>query len=430
VTSRGPAGRRKRSTGTVPRVGLFGLLGSGNLGNDGSFEAVLAFLRTNYPDAILGCLCAGPKQVTARYGIPATPLHWYHSEYQTASSLTAIALKFLGKGLDAIRTLSWVRRFDVVIVPGMGILEATLPLRPWGFPYSLLLLCASGRLCGTRVALVSVGADVIQQRSTRWLITWAARLAHYRSYRDILSKDAMRGMGIDTSGDEVYPDLAFALPAPPDVPVVTSTVGVGLMAYYGGNDDRRQADEIHASYVDRMKRFIRWLVDNDRQVRLFTGDHVDEGVVTEIISDLQAHRPDLEPSRVIAAPASSLADLMQQMRSVDTVVATRYHNVLCAVKLSKPTLSIGYAAKNDVLMAEMGLADFCQSISSLDVTLLIDQFTALESRQEQLQRTMVARNLVAAQRLEHQYEALSALFHAASRPLILSGPVSVHRGIR
>lgn len=73
MTSRGLAGRRKRSTGTVPRVGLFGLLGSGNLGNDRSLEAVLAFRRTNYPDAILGCLCAGPEQVTARYGIPATP---------------------------------------------------------------------------------------------------------------------------------------------------------------------------------------------------------------------------------------------------------------------------------------------------------------------------------------------------------------------
>ncbi|MGH3921297.1 MAG: polysaccharide pyruvyl transferase family protein [Pseudonocardiaceae bacterium] len=412
-------------------MGLFGLLGSGNLGNDGSLEAVLAFLRAKHPDAVLGCRCAGPEQVTARYGIPATHLHWYHTHDQKASGVMAMALKAAGKGLDAIRTASWVRQFDVVVVPGMGVLEATIPLRPWGFPYALFLVCASGRLFGTKVALVSVGADVIDQRSIRWLITRAAKLADYRSYRDTLSKDAMRRMGVDTSSDEVYPDLAFALPTPPGVSADKRTVGVGVMAYYGGNDDRQRADEIHSAYVDKMKRFVRWLVDDDRQVRLFTGDHCDESVVTEIISDLRAHRPDLEPSRVVAEPVSSLADLMQQMRSVDTVVATRYHNVLCGLKLSKPTLSIGYAAKNDVLMAEMGLTDFCQSLRSLDVERLIEQFIALESRQEQLRDTMVERNLAAARRLEHQYTVLSSTLFRVTEPAPDPvGPVPVGRRTR
>lgn len=36
---------------TPVRVGVFGLLGSGNLGNDGSLEAVLGYLRTEHPDA-------------------------------------------------------------------------------------------------------------------------------------------------------------------------------------------------------------------------------------------------------------------------------------------------------------------------------------------------------------------------------------------
>ncbi len=99
---------------------------------------------------------------------------------------------------------------------------------------------------------------------------------------------------------------------------------------------------------------------------------------------------------------------MQQMSSVDTVVATRYHNVLCALKLSKPTLSIGYAAKNDMLMAEMGLVDFCQSIRSLDVERLIEQFTELESRRGQLEAAMVETNLIAARRLEQQFTVLSS----------------------
>lgn len=423
--------RRQRIAKGAPRVGLFGLLGSGNIGNDGSLEAVLAFVRSRHPDAVVDFLCAGPEQVTARYGVPATRLHWYRSEYRTASSIGAIALKAVGKGLDVIRISSWVRRHDVVIVPGMGVLEATLPLRPWGFPYSLFLLCASGRATGTAVALVSVGASVIQQRLTRRLFTAAARLAHYRSYRDVVSREAMRQMGIDTSADPVYPDLVFALPTPRAVPADSRTVGVGVMAYHGGNDDRRRAGEIHAGYVETMKRFVRWLVDNDHRVRLFTGDREDESVVTEVLADLRAHRPGLDPSRVVAEPATTLPDLMRQMVTVDTVVASRYHNVLCALKLCRPTLAIGYAAKHEVLMAEMGLGEFCQSARSVDLERLIEQFTALDSRREQLVERMAERNRENVRRLDHQFTALSAALFPTSEPgRVSAGHDSGHGEIR
>lgn len=389
-------------------MGLWGLLGSGNLGNDGSLEAVLNFLRIEYPDAELDVRCPGPEIMTARYGIPATLLYRYQSYQQTAPGMSAIVLKVVGKILDPIRTAVWVRRFDVVIVPGMGVLEATLPMRPWATPYALLWLCAFGKLAGTRVALVSVGANVVRKRVTRRLITRAARLAYYRSYRDHFSRDAMREMGVDVVADEVYPDLAFALPVPPITPADTGAVGVGVMAYHGGNDDRGRADEIHRSYLDAMKRFVRWLVDRGRRVRLFTGDPADQSVVAEILADLRTHPPGLDPSRVIAEPASTLQELMQQMVTVDTVVATRYHNVICALKLSRPTLSIGYAAKNDVLMAGMGLGEFCHSAKSIDFERLIEQFNRLESRREELVSTMLKRNRAHIRGVEQQFVALSA----------------------
>lgn len=63
--------------GTPVRVGVFGLLGSGNLGNDGSLEAVLGYLRAEHPGAVVDALCGGPEVVATRYRIPATRLHWY-----------------------------------------------------------------------------------------------------------------------------------------------------------------------------------------------------------------------------------------------------------------------------------------------------------------------------------------------------------------
>lgn len=404
------------------RVGLFGILGSGNLGNDGSLDAMVTFVRARRPDTQLDFMCMGPEQMTSRYGVPSTHLQWYQAHAGSVPGVPAPLLKVAGRMFDTFRILAWVRRHDVVIVPGMGVLEATLPLRPWAFPYAMLCLGAAGRLAGTKVALISVGASVIRKRTTRWMITMAARLAHHRSYRDALSRDAMCEMGVDVSADDVYPDLAFALPVPP-VRAPAGTVGVGVMAYFGGNDDRERADELHSSYVDTMKRFVRWLVDSGRQVRLFTGDPADGSVVAEILGDLRTHRPDLDPTRVVASPTPTLHDLMDQMAAVDVVVATRYHNVLCALALSRPTVSISYAAKNDVLMAELGLAGYCQPARSVDLDLLVEQFRDLEANREHLVATMTERNRAIRGRLDHQFDVLStALLGIGSVPTLAGRP--------
>ncbi|MEU8547133.1 polysaccharide pyruvyl transferase family protein [Streptomyces roseoverticillatus] len=381
------------------RVGVFGLLGSGNLGNDGSLEAVLGYLRAEHPDAAVDALCGGPEAVAARYGIPATRLHWYRGEYRTASRAGAIAAKGLGKLVDAVRTAAWVRRHDVVIVPGMGVLEATLPLRPWGFPYALFLLCASGRLLHTPVALVGVGAAPIGNRPTRALVRWSARLAAYRSYRDALSRDAMREMGVDTTRDEVYPDLAFALPVPPPDP--SGLVCVGVMDFHGGNDDRARAEEIHRRYLDGMTRFVRALVEDSRPVRLLTGDACDAPAIAAILDAVDS-------PLVTAAEATSLADLMKETAAADTVVATRYHNLVCALKTGTPTLALSYAAKSDALMAQMGLGAYCHPALEVDADRLLKQFRALEERAAELRRTLSERNQDAARRLEDQFTALTA----------------------
>jgi polysaccharide pyruvyl transferase WcaK-like protein len=374
-------------------------------------EAVLSYLNAEYPDAKIEAMCAGPERVRDRYAIGAVPTLWFQKYEQRVSGVTAIALKIVGKGIDAIRTASWVRRHDVVIVPGAGVLESSLPLWPWGMPYAIFLLSASGRLFGTKVAFVSVGAGAISKRATRWLSNSAARLAFYRSYRDAGAREAMRQRGIDTTKDHVYTDLAFALPAPPAKPGTPDVVAVGVMAYYGSNDERKQAEEIYTSYVDGMKRFVRWLADNGRKVRLFVGDTngSDDSVVQEILADLREARPDLDPSCVVAESVVTFADVMHAMSEVGSVVAIRYHNLVCALRLSKPTISISYSPKHDVLMENMGLSGFSQPVNTLDIDRLIEQFTELGCRSEQLRKTMIKRNAENARLLDAQFAELSAV---------------------
>ena len=104
-----------------------------------------------------------------------------------------------------------------------------------------------------------------------------------------------------------------------------------------------------------------------------------------------------------------------------------------ALKLSKPTLSIGYAAKHNALMADMGLSEFCQSARSLDVDRLIEQFKELESSSRQLRQTMLERNAEKARRLDYQFAELSKLLFPARGPVGATVEVSAtvapaHRG--
>jgi polysaccharide pyruvyl transferase WcaK-like protein len=294
-------------------------------------------------------------------------------------------------------------------------MEASLPLPPWHLPYSFLLLSTWARVFGTKVAFVSVGAGSINKRLTRKLLDVSARLAAYRSYRDAPSREAMRRRGLDVSQDHVFPDLVFGLPAISSSPGDPQVVGVGVMDFNGGNDDRDQADAIRASYLGAMKSFVRWLIDNDRDVRLFIGqsDHSDQAVAEDIIADVHAYRPDMDTGRITVELSTTFEELMRAMEPAATVVATRFHNVICALRLGKPVIALGYAPKFAALMGAMGLEEFCQSAKSVDVDELIAQFNELEKREADLREKIEVGNAEFERGVANQFAELSAKLFAS-----------------
>lgn len=371
---------RAGSTGHVHRIGFFGFFGIGNFGNDGSLDAVLQRVRAANPCAELLCICGRPDIIESRFGIRAARINW-SPRNALLQRLDRVLLTIPRELASIFCALGHLIYLDLLIIPGTGILD-DYGTGPRGMPYWLFRWSVLARLTGTKVLFVSIGAGPIHNRLSRWLMKASARMAAYRSYRDRASKSFMKSIGFDVSRDPIYPDVAFALPTPADVREPSAegqpvTVGVGVMSYNGWRDDRATDESIYRAYMDKMEVFIRWLLAAGYRVRLLTGQASDQGTARELCARIEAFYAGRDRPNLVVAPASSLQDVMAQIADTDVVVATRYHNVVCALKLGRPTLSIGYADKNDNLLADMGLGDFCQHIERLDGEMLVRQFQRL-----------------------------------------------------
>ncbi|WP_405057708.1 polysaccharide pyruvyl transferase family protein [Kribbella sp. NBC_01505] len=402
------------------KIGLYGRLGGGNIGNDAMLDAVLDHLHTEQPGAVLDFMCEGPEAITRRFGVPAIELHWLQSRKQASSPIAQKLLTLLRIGpaaiIDTWRTARWVRRHDVVIIPGAGVLEGTLPERPWELPFSMLAMAATGRLFGVKTALVCVGGSRVEEPVIRFLLKSAARLVNYRSFRDEYSLEVGRETGVAKPQDRAYADLAFALPVEVTKDPEPKSVGVGVMAYYGSPTDRPRADEVHTKYVAQMQELVQKLVESGRTVRLLIGDALDEEVSDAVLAHARTWWQGSGPLPVSYEPFSSFDGLMDQIASVQTVVAMRYHCVVAGLKMGRPTLAIAYGRKHDALMAGMGQAEYVQDVRSLDIDLLVEQVGELEAGAPEIARTLAESSAECRERLVEGFRDLdSALF--ATQPV-------------
>jgi polysaccharide pyruvyl transferase WcaK-like protein len=398
------------------RIGFFGELGSGNWGNDAGLDVITAVLDRSWPDAELGFMSMGTPTIAVRSGWPVVPLQWYEGYAGRFPLVRGRLRQALGRALDVVRIIRWPRRYDLVVIPGAGVLEDTTPVRPWGMPLNLLLLGVGARLGRTRLAYVAVGASVPPRGLASRMFSWAARLAHYRSYRDALSLESARELGVRTERDRVFADLAFALDPPEtDATSEPRVVTVGVMNYRGRAEDRARATELHDRYRRQVERFVGHVAALGWQVVLVTGDREDEAVAHRIRDGVLADHPGVF---VRDATVGSMEELMRVLSGSRCVVASRFHNVLGALALAIPTISLSYAGKNDSLMERMGVGDLCQRIDAVDEERLIDQFQRVDAEHDLLSATIAEGRERECLTVQAQLDDLSDLIRSvASRRL-------------
>jgi polysaccharide pyruvyl transferase WcaK-like protein len=393
------------------RIGVFGNFGLGNLGNESTLQAVLYNLRRLVPNAEVTCICTAPEVVAAAYNIAAVPITGVVVRPWTFQNSVARLVRKLFIGIPSelyrwLRCFVVLRRADVLVIAGTGLLSDAYGVTRSDGPYSVFKWSVIARLCGCKLLFVSVGVGPLYGRLGRFFVKAALSLAAFRSYRDTASRQCLEQIGLRIKNDQVSPDLVFSLPDAviPHQPITDrkrTVVGLGVMECPGRYSVDQPTATTHQRYLDCLVKFATWLLAHDYNVRLLVGDTCDEAVVQELKGRL-----DHDPARIIHEPAASVGELLAQLAATDLVVATRFHNVLLALLLNKPAISISFHPKCTSLMSQMGLSQYCQDINELHADRLIEGFQELEKNAKQVKAQIKVRVAEFRARLDEQYAVI------------------------
>ena len=403
-------GDRKRK-----RICFFGHFGSPNFGNEITLQTVLYHVRWLLPEAEVACICTGPEALAATQNIETVPIsRTFVKPGKLRTRLARLLRKvFIGlpsepwRWLDAFKTLKGA---DALIIPGTGLVTDAYGLMAWG-PYNLFKWSWIARMCRCKVLFVSVGAGPVYSALGRYFVKSALSLADFRSYRDNASLDYLKRIGFPTNSDLVYPDLVFSLreamlPHDGNRKGKRSIVGLGLMPYAGKYSIAKPSDSTYQEYLESLVTFVRWLLANDYDIRLLIGEVSDRSASEEFKSLLRASLGEYDEERIIDEAALSVEQLLPQIAATDIVVATRFHNIVLALVLNKPVISISFHHKCTSLMEGMGLSDYCQDINHMNADRLIEQFQDVERNAEKLKPVIRQKVEESRKALDEQYSLI------------------------
>jgi len=398
---------------------FYGNFGAGNLGNEVTLQTVIEETRRWLPDARLLCVCTSPGDVQTRHGIAAVSslsheYHWAWSDLDTGrprenrdalppgggtherrgvmARLARLAGIMFGRVPREVahwyRMLRLIARSDMLVVAGTGIVtDANCGSLSW--PYEMFKLTILARLCGARVVFLSVGAGPFRYRLGCWFIKRSLSMAHYRSYRDVDSKQRLESIGFTaTAHDPVYPDLVFGLARehlavqPPSTAPVR-IVGLGLKDYAVPVND---ADvQRYRTYLGVMADFVMWLQARGHTVRLIIGDaQYDTRVREDLIALLESRNAHAKAPLLLSDPVPTVDELLRQLRDTDAVVSPRFHNLVLGLMLNKPVIALSDLPKVTALLGDLGLGRYCLPLASLNSETLVSRFALLQSDREAL----------------------------------------------
>ena len=378
------------------KIAFWGNFGTHNLGNECTLHAMLAGVRRHVPGATLVCIGNDPQDVVERHRIAAIKVSPPHAAKAKRLRRLADLARQLADWPRAIRAM---RGVDFLIMTGTGMLT-DIHEGLFGMPYQMFKWVAAARLCGCQVAFVSVGAEGFKRPLMVRFLVWSLRLAGYRSFRDSVTHERIVALAGTPAEDPVYPDLAFSLPEalmsarPIPEGRRATRVAVGIYSVESGPEGERR-------YIETVGRFVLWLLEHGYQARIVIGDADYDQRARAALGAWLSERGASE--RVVDEPATSFEILFDQLADVDLVLATRFHNVLTALLLEKPVISVSHMSKNDQLMASIGLSEYCMPLDDITLEQVVARFRQLEREAASLRLRIREKKALFRQQLEAQY---------------------------
>jgi len=410
------------------KIVFFGIFGIENLGNECTLQSILQNARERLPDAEIGAISFNPADTAARHHLSSLPVS--HQDFGGVRRRDGLAGKLakIGRLLGRIpgefndwrKAVKGLRGTDLVVMTGTGMLTDYMTTAS-GFPYDVFRWTSAARLAGCKVRFVGVGVGPIYGKLSRFFITKALSMSDYRSFRDQNSKDRIRKNGFIRDHDPVYPDLVFSLspgsfPQRPNRKGPIRTVGLGVMDHrdiHMWDSDKHQAH--YAFYLDTMADFVIWLREHNYAVRILQGDAKnDASTRDEVRARVEKRGYRYDQVNIMDEGSTTVEELIDQIATVDLVVSPRFHNLLLGLMMNIPAVSISYDPKNDALLDSVGLGKYCQPIEELSLQVLIDQFSELAGRSDEVRPVIERKSQEFRDRLNQQYDRIFGEFAPVS----------------
>jgi polysaccharide pyruvyl transferase WcaK-like protein len=429
------------------KIGILHHAGGSNLGDEASISAVIQNITRRWPGAALSGISMNPEDTRSRHKIPAYPMRrrlWNSPAQNDSPAHNAVSTKQKAKAalsrypflLSLLRALNLVvvtvpmafcgevafllksfrimRSLDLLVISGGGqFVESSSDIAivfggPWQFPYTMFKWMLLARFAHVKCIALNVGVGPVIRPASKWFVRQALFFADYASFRDEESRTLVRRIGFKGQ-THVFPDNAYSLDtAPWKINPVRARarnkaiVGLAPMAYGDPRLSPHHDPILYNSFIQQLGMLGSWLIESGYRLTLFCTDiSLDPPALVDVQKIIRGRTGSL-----CHVHQGTTEELLQNMSSMDYVVACRFHAVVLAHLLNIPVLAIAHHPKITALMNDLGLAEYCVDIGNRDLGELTDRFSSLVTNRDRIKNRMAERLALYKGRLSVQFDEL------------------------
>ena len=350
------------------RVGLVGEFGVGNIGNNASAAEVIRRIRLDFGDrVVVELISRGAERAEQLFGVRALPMKSDEHVQDRGFARLTRQIK------DAVHLLRAAGRYDVVIVPGTGLLEAEVSGGSTGIMNALAVVSLAAMVTHRPLIWIGVGSGRLRTVSARFVTRVAAKGARRRSYRDSLSMTEVVGSTRQTSGDVLSRDVVFGRPINDrvELPVATGdfVVAVGAIDLPKRAARGLSMEATRARYVTNLARVCDLLLEEGAHLRFVLGDEADLAITEQVRSEIWSTAD--AGARQPLVETHSFDGLERAIAGADVVLASRYHTILAASLVYRPVIALSHSPKDDQLMLQLRATEYCFGAFDFDPDLVV-----------------------------------------------------------